>query len=123
MTSCHSQIEAVGNLTQPGALLALLIAGNRRNPYCDTVENGSTLGKSDIHDPQPDPKPLKPTTIFDILTPREKPVATGSAGRYEPDVGRFTDPHPLTCSFFTPSLHCLMFGQCTLPSVLSKPVL
>ena len=49
---------------QPSALLALLIAGNRRNPYCDTVENGSTLGKSDIHDPQPDPKPLKPTPIF-----------------------------------------------------------
>ena len=53
--------------------------------------------------------------IFEILTPREKPVATGSAGRCELGVGRFTDPHPLTCSFFTPYLHCLMFRQYSLP--------
>ena len=64
MTSCHSQIEAVGNLTQPGALLALLKAGNCHNPYLDTVENGSTLGKSDIHDTQFDAKALKLTPIF-----------------------------------------------------------
>ena len=85
MTSCHSQIEAVGNLTQPGALLALLKAGNCHNPYRDTVENASTLGKPDIHDPQLDPNPLKPTPIFGILAPREKPVATGSAGRCDPE--------------------------------------
>ena len=64
MTSCHSQIEAVGNLTQPGALLALLKAGNCHNPYLDTVENGSTLGKPDIHDPQLDPKAQNLTPIF-----------------------------------------------------------
>ena len=46
---------------QPSALLALLIAGNRHNPYCDTVENGSVLGKSGIHDPQLDAKVPKPT--------------------------------------------------------------
>ena len=56
MTSCHSQIEAAGNLTQPGALLALLKAGNCHNPYLDTVENGSTPGKSGIHDTQFDAK-------------------------------------------------------------------
>ena len=50
---------------QPSALLALLTAGNCRNPYRDTVENGSTLGKSGIHDPQPDPEPRLPThTVF-----------------------------------------------------------
>ncbi len=38
-------------------------------------------------------------------------------------MGRFTDPHPLTCSFFTPYLHCLMFRQCGLPLALSKPTL
>ena len=46
---------------QPGALLALLTAGNRRNPYPDTVGNGSTLGKSGIHDTQFDAKAPKPT--------------------------------------------------------------
>ena len=49
---------------QPGALLALLKAGNCCNPYRDTVENGSTLGKSGIHDPQLDPKALKLTPNF-----------------------------------------------------------
>ena len=49
---------------QPGALLALLIAGNCCNPYLDTVENGSTLGNFGIHDPQLDPKALKSTPIF-----------------------------------------------------------
>ena len=44
-----------------GALLALLIAGNCRNPYRDTVENGSTLGKFGIHDTQFDAKAPKPT--------------------------------------------------------------
>ena len=57
------------------------------------------------------------------MTPCEKPVATGSAGRCEPGMGRFTDPHPLTCSFFTPSFCCLMFGLCALSSALSKSVL
>ena len=67
--------------------------------------------------PSPSNRPL----IFWILTPRKKPEATGSAGRCEPGVGRFTDPHPLTCSFFTPSLHCLMFRQCRLPQPFSNP--
>ena len=61
MIFCHSQIEAVGNLTQPGALLALPKAGNCHNPYLDTVENGSTLEKSGIHDTQFDAKASKPT--------------------------------------------------------------
>ena len=62
MIFCHSQIEAVGNLTQPDTMLALLKAGNCHNPYLDTVEKGSTLGKPDIHDPRFDAKPSKPTT-------------------------------------------------------------
>ena len=40
---------------QPSALLALLKAGNCCNPYRDTVENGSTLGKDGIRDPIIDP--------------------------------------------------------------------
>ena len=56
--------------------------------------------------PSPSNRPL----IFWILTPCEKPVATGSAGRCEPGVGRFTDPHPLTCFFFTPPFCSAMFG-------------
>ena len=52
---------------QPGALLALLTAGNCRNPYRDTVENGSTLGKPDIHDPQLDPKAQN-------LTPKNRKI-------------------------------------------------
>ena len=46
---------------QPSALLALLTAGNRCNPYLDTVGNGSTLGKFGIHDTQFDAKAPKPT--------------------------------------------------------------
>lgn len=46
---------------QPSALLALLKAGNCHSPYRDTVENGSTLGKSVIHDTQLDAKAPKPT--------------------------------------------------------------
>ena len=42
------------------------------NPYRDTVENGSTLGKPDIHDPQLDPKPLKPTPNFLDFDPSQK---------------------------------------------------
>ena len=34
---------------------------NRQKPYRDTVENGSTLGKSDIHDTQFDAMAPKPT--------------------------------------------------------------
>ena len=68
--------------------------------------------------PSPSNRPL----IFWILTPCEKPVATGSAGRCEPGVGRFTDPHPLTCSFFTPPFYGSMFGLCSLSTALSKPV-
>lgn len=61
--------------------------------------------------PRPQYRPLK----IGNLTPCEKPVATGSAGHCEPGVGRFTDPHPFTCSFFTPYLHCFMFGLCERP--------
>ena len=46
---------------QPGALLALLIAGICHNTYRDTVGNGSTLGKFGIHDTQFDAKAPKPT--------------------------------------------------------------
>ena len=49
---------------QPGALLALLIAGNCRNPYRDTVENGSTLGIFGIHAPRLYPKAQNLTPIF-----------------------------------------------------------
>ena len=38
-------------------------------------------------------------------------------------MGRFTDPHPLTCSFFTSPFCWLMFWLCALPSALSKSVL
>ena len=69
MTSCHSQIEAVGNLTQPSALLALLKAGNCHSPYLDTAENGSTLEKSGIHDTQFDAKAPKPTPKNQIIDP------------------------------------------------------
>ena len=48
--------------------------------------------------------------IFWILTPRKKPGATGSAGRCDLGVGRFTDPHPFTCFFFTPPFCSAMFG-------------
>ena len=72
MTSCHSQIEAVGNLTQPSALLALLKAGNCHSPYLDTVENGSTLEKSGIHDTQFDAKAPKPTPKNQKIDPLVK---------------------------------------------------
>ena len=36
------------------------IPENRHNPYLDTVENGSTPGKSSIHDTQVDAKAPKP---------------------------------------------------------------
>ena len=63
------------------------------------------------------------TFLSKILTPCEKPVATGSAGHCEPGVGRFTDPHPFTCSFFTPPFCWLMFGLCAPPKILPNPVL
>ena len=72
MTSCHSQIEAVGDSTQPGALLALLKAGNYHNPYRDTVGNGSTLGRSGIHDTQFDAKAPKPTPKNQKIDPLVK---------------------------------------------------
>ena len=61
--------------------------------------------------------------FFGILTPCKKPEVAGSAGHCEPGVGRFTDPHPLTCYNIAPSFCWLMFGLCSLPSALSKPVL
>ena len=42
-------------------MLALPKAENFRSPYLDTVENGSALGKSVIHDPQLDAKVCLPT--------------------------------------------------------------
>ena len=48
--------------------------------------------------PRPQNRPLK----IAKLTPCKKPGVAGSAGRCEPGVGRFTDPHPFTCCFFTP---------------------
>ena len=57
---------------QPSALLALLTAGNRCNPYLDTVGNGSALGKPGIYNPQLDPKPLKPTPNFLDFDPLRK---------------------------------------------------
>ena len=67
--------------------------------------------------PRPQNRPLK----IAKLTPCKNPVATGSAGHCEPGVGRFTDPHPFTCSSFTPYLHCFMFGQCRLPQLSPSP--
>ena len=58
--------------------------------------------------PSPSNRPL----IFWILTPCKKPGATGSAGRCDLGVGRFTDPHPLTCSFFTPLSTARFSGIC-----------
>ena len=57
---------------QPGALLALLKAGNCHDPHLDTVGNGSALGKPGIYDPQLDPKPLKPTPNFLDFDPSQK---------------------------------------------------
>ena len=57
---------------QPSALLALLKAGNCHNPYLDTVENGSTLGKSGIHDTQFDAKAPKPTPKNQKIDPLVK---------------------------------------------------
>ena len=34
--------------------------------------------------------------------------------------GQFTDPHPFTCSFFTPAFFCSMLGLYALLSVLSN---
>ena len=42
------------------------------NPYSDTVGNGSTLGKLGIHDPQLNPKALKPTPNFLDFDPLRK---------------------------------------------------
>lgn len=46
------------------SLVPLPKAGKLRNPYPDTVQNGSTPGKSGIHDPQLDAKALLPTHTF-----------------------------------------------------------
>lgn len=108
---------------QPGALLALPKAGNCHDPHSDTVRNGSGPGKFGTYDPRFDAKALNRPLFFEILTPCEKPVATGSAGHCEPGVGRFTDPHPFTCSFFTPPFCWLMFGLCAPPKILPNPVL
>ena len=54
----------------PGTWLKSSITG--RSPYRDTVGNGSTLGKSSIHDPQLDPKALKLTPNFWNFDPLQK---------------------------------------------------
>ena len=69
--------------------------------------------------PKPQNRPLK----IAKLTPCKKPEVAGSAGHCEPGVGRFTDPHPFTCSFFTPPFCWLMFGLCAPPKILPNPVL
>ena len=69
--------------------------------------------------PRPQNRPLK----IGKLTPCKNPGVAGSAGHCEPGVGRFTDPYPLTCSFFTSPFCWLMFWLCALPSALSKSVL
>ena len=69
--------------------------------------------------PRTENRPL----FFGILTPCKKPEVAGSAGHCEPGVGRFTDPHPFTCSFFTPPFCWLMFGLCAPPKILPNPVL
>lgn len=69
--------------------------------------------------PRPPNRPLK----IAKLTPCKKPEVAGSAGHCEPGVGRFTDPHPFTCSFFTPPFCWLMFGLCAPPKILPNPVL
>ena len=51
----------------------------------------------------------RPTLFAEGKIPK-KPEATGSAGRCEPGVGRFTDPHPLTCYSFSP-LPVLLSGD------------
>ena len=43
-----------------------------RNPYRDTVENGSALGKSGIHDTQFDAKAPKPTPKNQKIDPLVK---------------------------------------------------
>ena len=55
-------------------------------------------------------------TLFACTEIPKKPEATGSAGRCEPGVGRFTDPHPLTCCYFTPSLLAIFGDFSTLPT-------
>ena len=42
------------------------------DPYCDTVENGSTLGKSVIYDTQLDAKAPKPTPKNRKIDPLQK---------------------------------------------------
>ena len=95
---------------QPSALLALLIAGIARTPIATPLRMAQhwEISASTTHSltPSPSNRPL----IFWILTPRKNPGAAGSAGRCEPGVGRFTDPHPLTCSFFTPLSTARFFG-------------
>ena len=51
----------------------------------------------------------RPTLFAEGKIPK-KPEATGSAGRCEPGVGRFTDPHPFTCYSFSP-LPVLLSGD------------
>ena len=57
---------------QPSALLALLTAGNRCNPYLDTVGNGSARGKPGIYDTQFDAKAPKPTPKNRKIDPFQK---------------------------------------------------
>ena len=70
---------------QPSALLALLTAGNRCNPYCDTVQNGFALGKSGTHDPQLDAKALLPTHTFppcwNLRKSPKRPALPGAVSR------------------------------------------
>ena len=95
---------------QPSALLALLIAEIARTPIATPLRMAQHWENPPSTTPSLTPSPSNRPLIFWILTPRKKPGAAGSAGRCEPGVGRFTDPHPLTCSFFTPPFYGSMFG-------------
>ena len=70
---------------QPGALLALLKAGNCHDPHLDTVQNSSGPGKSGTYDPQLDPKARNLTPNFCDFDPCKNPSTTGSAGRSDPE--------------------------------------
>ena len=94
---------------QPGALLALPKAENSCNPYCDTVENGSALGKSGTRDPQPDAKALLPTHTFPpCWNLRKSPKRPALPGAVTPGRCRSLAP-TLSPALFS---HPLFTAQC-----------
>ena len=91
VTDEDSDIEQINDnagdkaVTVSADTLALLKAGNCHNPYLDTVENGSTLGKFDTHDPQLDAKAPKPTPknqkIDPLVKSPKRPALPGAVSR------------------------------------------